>query len=50
MMLLFIFCGFSDAKCACGSRGGGSASYDFLGDPAINMDMSNFDEFVSNNF
>ncbi len=50
MMLLFIFYGFSDAKCACGSRGGGSESYDFLGDPAINMDVSNFDEFVSDNF
>jgi hypothetical protein len=49
MILLFIFCGFSDAKCACGSGGDGSASYDFLGDPAVNMDMSSFDEFVSDN-
>ena len=25
-------------------------SYDFLGDPAVNIDMSSFDEFVSDNF
>lgn len=25
---------------------GGGSSYDFLGDPSVNMDMSSFDEFV----
>jgi hypothetical protein len=28
---------------------GGSSSYDFLGDPAVNMDMSSPDEFVRGN-
>jgi hypothetical protein len=49
LVLLFIFCGFSDATCACRSGGSGFAGYDFLGDPAVNMDMSTFDEFVSDN-
>ena len=28
---------------------GGGSSYDFLGDPAVNMDMSSFDEFAGEN-
>ncbi len=28
---------------------GGGSSYDFLGDPAVNMDMSSFDEFARDN-
>lgn len=28
---------------------GGGSSYDFLGDPAVNIDMSSPDEFVSDN-
>ena len=27
----------------------GGSSYDFLGDPAVNMDMSSFDEFARDN-
>jgi hypothetical protein len=36
------------AKCACGGPCVvvGSSSYDFMGDPAINMDMSSPDEFI----
>ena len=33
---------------ACVVSGGGS-SYNFMGDPATNMDMSSFDEFVRDN-
>jgi hypothetical protein len=33
---------------ACVVSGGGS-SYNFMGDPAFNMDMSNFDEFIRDN-
>jgi hypothetical protein len=33
---------------ACVISGGGS-SYNFMGDPAVNMDMSSFDEFVRDN-
>lgn len=29
--------------------GGGLPAYDFLNDPAINIDMTNYDEFVRNN-
>ena len=28
---------------------GGGSSYDFLGDPAVNMDMSSYDEFAGDN-
>ena len=39
--------GFSDAKCACASEAADPQATTFLGDPAVNIDMSSFDEFVS---
>ena len=36
------------AKCAC-SGGSGGASYNFLGDPAIDINMDSYDEFMRNN-
>lgn len=33
----------------CAVSGGGEASYNFMGDRAVNMDMSSFDEFVRDN-
>lgn len=35
--------------CGGGPCSVGGASYDFLGDPAVNMDMSSFDEFARDN-
>lgn len=39
--------------CGCGGgctiSGGGEASYNFIGDRAVDMDMSSFDEFVRDN-
>jgi hypothetical protein len=35
--------------CGGGPCSVGGASYDFLGDPAVNMDLSSFDEFARDN-
>lgn len=34
---------------ACAVSGGGVSSSSFMGDPAVNIDMSSFDEFVRDN-
>jgi hypothetical protein len=36
------------ARCSCGSLGGG-ASYNFLGDPAMDIGRDSYDEFVRDN-
>lgn len=36
------------ARCACGSLAGG-ASYNYLGDPAIDIGMDSYDEFLRDN-
>lgn len=48
-----VFICLPDAKGGCGGAcaisGGGGSSYNFMGDPAVNIDMSSFDEFVRDN-
>jgi len=48
-----VFISLPQAKggCAggCAVSGGGGASSSFMGDPAVNIDMSSFDEFVRDN-
>jgi len=39
----------SPAAAKCCSLGGGGASYNFLGDPAVDISMDSFDEFVREN-
>ncbi len=34
---------------ACAVSSGGDSSYNFMGDPAVTIDMSSFDEFVRDN-
>jgi hypothetical protein len=49
-----IFVYLPHAKGGCGGAwavsGGGVSSSSFMGDPAVNIDMSSFDEFVRDNF
>lgn len=45
ILLLLASCGPAGARCSCGSSGGG-ASYDFLGDPAVDIEMDSLDEFM----
>jgi hypothetical protein len=43
---------FPYARGGCGGScavSGGASSYDFMGDPSVNMDMSSFDEFYRDN-
>jgi len=47
ILILFIVAG-SPAAAKCCSLGGG-ASYNFLGDPAVDIDMDSYDEFVREN-
>lgn len=51
MVISSVFVCFPNAKGACGSvcAVAGDSSYDFMGDRAVNVDMSSFDEFVRNN-
>ena len=44
--MLSAFYSFPNAR-SCGGGGGGSSSYDFMADPAVNIDMSSYDDFVS---
>jgi hypothetical protein len=47
-----IFINLPHAKGGCGGScavSGGGASYDFMGDPAVNIDMSSLDEFTRDN-
>jgi hypothetical protein len=48
LVLMPIFCTLCDGACSCRS-GGGFPAYDFLSDPAINIDMSNYDEIAGDN-
>lgn len=50
MSSVFIYLPHAKGGCggACAISSGGS-SYDFLGDPSVNIDMSSFDEFVRDN-
>jgi len=49
----FVFIYLPHAKGGCGGAcavsGGGGSSSSFLGDPAVNIDMSSFDEFARDN-
>ncbi len=45
LMLMLLFAG-SPAEARCCSVGGGGASYNYLGDSAMNMDMDSYDEFL----
>jgi hypothetical protein len=51
MVVSSVFVCLPHAKGGCGSVCvvGGGSSYDFMGDPAVNLDMSSFDEFVRDN-
>ncbi len=45
----FVFICLPHAEGGCGgacSVSGGGSSYNFMGDPAVNIDMSSFDEFA----
>jgi hypothetical protein len=48
---LFICLPHANGGCggACAVSGGGGSSYNFMGDPAVTIDMSSFDEFVRDN-
>ena len=46
LAMLSAFYSFPYAR-SCGDGGGGSSYYDFMSDPAVNMDMSSYDDFVS---
>jgi hypothetical protein len=50
MSSILIYLPHAEGGCggACAVSGGG-ASYDFMGDPAVNIDMSSFDEFTRDN-
>jgi hypothetical protein len=48
MVISSIFICLPHAK-SCGGISGGGSSYNFMGDPAFNMDMSSFDEFARDN-
>ena len=48
----FVIICFPHARGGCGGScavSGGGSSYDFMGDPSVNMDMSSFDEFYRDN-
>jgi hypothetical protein len=53
VVVLSIFVYLPHAKGGCGGpcavSGGGISSSSFMGDPAVNIDMSSFDEFVRDN-
>ena len=57
ILLLAIAFAFNSLPCAygggcgrsCAVSGGGGSSYNFMGDPAFNIGMSSFDEFVRDN-
>jgi hypothetical protein len=57
ILLLTVAFAFSSLPCAdaggcggsCAVSGGGGSSYNFMGDPAFNIGMSSFDEFVRDN-
>ena len=49
MSSVFIFLPHVRGGCGGGPCSIGGASYDFLGDPAVNMDMSSPDDFVRDN-
>jgi len=46
---VFIYLPHASGGCGGGSCSIGGASYDFLGDPAVTMDMSSPDDFVRDN-
>jgi hypothetical protein len=48
---VFIYLPLAKGGCAggCAVSGGGGSSSSFMGDPAVNIDMSSFDEFVRDN-
>lgn len=46
ILLLLILSAASPAAARCCSIGGGGASYDFLGDSAMSLDMDSYDEFL----
>lgn len=45
LMILLLACTPAAAQCSC--SGGGESSYNFLGDPSMDIDMDSYDEFVS---
>jgi hypothetical protein len=47
LVLVLAACNQAAAKCPCSS--GGSASYNFLGDPAVDVDMDSYADFVQAN-
>jgi hypothetical protein len=54
VVMSYVFVCLPNAKGGCGgacaiSGGGGDSSYNFMGDQAVNIDMSSFDEFVRDN-
>ncbi len=51
MSSVFIYLPQAKGGCAggCSVSGGGGSSSNFMGDPAVNIDMSSFDEFVRDN-
>jgi hypothetical protein len=51
MSSVFIYLPHAKGGCggACAVSGGGDSSYNFMGDPAVTIDMSSFDEFVRDN-
>jgi hypothetical protein len=56
ILFLVVVSAFSSLPCAeggcsgsCAVSSGGSSSYNFMGDPAFNIGMSSFDEFVRDN-
>jgi hypothetical protein len=53
VVVLSIFVDLPHAKGGCGGpcavSGGGVSSFSFISDPAFNIDMSSFDEFVRDN-
>jgi hypothetical protein len=48
ILILFMFT-FSPAAAKCCSLGGGGASYNFLGDSAVDINMDSYDEFAREN-
>ena len=48
---IFIYLPHAKGGCggSCAVSGGGISSSSFMGDPAVNVDMSSFDEFVRDN-
>jgi len=47
-LILFMVVG-SPAAAQCCSLGGGGGSYNFLGDPAVDISMDSYDEFIREN-